>query len=190
MTDSKPHIGIVETSDLAFIVDEFCAEIESDTLIVKREQRDELIVNTSLETEFAETLIAIFLCIYFREFLKAAAKDHYNVIKGALARLSKKLFHKEKDTAIVRSDKITRPELHSILFSILAEVDGCRVKFIFKTQSSEKEYVATAEAALNFLKTYYSGEDLEKYQPIVKATNSHTQIVVAYDYNSDSLYLV
>ena len=192
MAASEPHIGIVGISDFANIVDEFCANIESDTLVFERRQRDDPIVNFSFETIDSETLVVIyFLAKFGAELATEIGKGVISgVLTGALMTFTKRLFHREKDTSIVTLRDSTRPPLYSVLFSMCANIDGCSVKFVFRTQCSEEEYAATGQAVLIFLETHYSGKTLEKYQPIVTAANGRKHIVVAYDYSSDSLYVV
>ena len=191
MTDDRPHIVLFDTtSDSSIFVDEFHNDIRSDGLTVGRERREEAPVYSALEINDLPTLIMVGFVAYFTAFLVQTAKDHSIILTGALKQLARKLFQKEKDTAIVQSNKITRPALYSILFSIWARADKCTIKFVFKTKCSETEYVSTVQAILKFLKTYYSGENLDEYASIVEAINTHTQIVIAYDHDSNSLYLV
>lgn len=191
MTDDRPHISLFDTTpDASAFVDEFHDDIRSDGLTVGRERREEPPVYSAVETIDLPTLIMVGFGAYFTAFLVQTGKDHSIILTSALKRLARKLFQKEKDTAIVQSGKIERPALYSVLFSIWARADKCTIKFVFKTKCSEIEYVSTVSAILKFLEMYYSGESLDEYAPIVEAINTHKQIVVAYDHGSNSLYLV
>ena len=192
MTDVRPHIRLFDTtSDLASLTDDFHSDIRSEGLIIHRVHQEEPPVYNAIELNDLPTLIMISISsIYFSAFLKRAGEDHFIITKRALARLAKKLFRRERDTAVVGSGKITPPALYSILFSIWTKAGKCRVKFVLKTRCSEIEYVSTVKAILKFLEIYYSGGFAEEYELIVDAISTQTQVVIAYDYDSDSLYLV
>lgn len=189
MVDNQNHIGLLGTGKLSSSVREFQKEIRFDGLAINRIHRDEWPVYAGLEVYLPTLVLLVIGSAYFRSFLQQAGKDHSIILTRALERFLTKLFHREKDAAIVSKDKTTKPD-YSILFSVWAEVNRCRIKFIFKTRCSEEEYAATGVAALEFLNEYHTGGDLAKYRAIIDATDNHTQIVVAYDYDSDSFYLL
>lgn len=179
------------TSNLNVSTDGFLDDIRSKELVVERVQRDEPLVYAAIETTDLPTLICLWIfSTYFSGFLKKAGETHYSKLEGGLKRLSQELFHKEKDTAIVGPGKIERPAEYSILFSVWTKAGNCSVKFAFKTLCSEKEYVATVGAILEFLSTYHTGGDTEQYLSIMEAINNCSHVVIAYDYESDSLYLL
>ena len=189
MVDNQTHISLLGTGELSLSVKEFQDEIGYNGLTVKRRHRDEWPVYAGLEAYLPTLVLLVIGSAYFRSFLQQAGKDHAVILTRALERLSKKLFHREKDAAIVGRDKTNKPD-YSFLFSVWASVNKCTVKFIFKTRCSEEEYAATGIAAIEFLNEYHTGGNLAKYRAIIDATEDHTQIVVAYDYDSDSLYLL
>ena len=193
MVDDQLHIGIFDSnSDLAIFADEFKAAVETDNLRIQRIHREEPPVMMALEPDWLPTLVAIWISkTYFSAFLKQSGKDHSKILTQALINLSRKMFHREKDTAIVNTGgKMTRPKLYSILYSIWNEADKCRIKFVFNTKHSEQEYISNMKAVLRFLEAFYSDNLSTGNEPIVDAINKNTQIVVAYDSDSDSLYLV
>ena len=189
MVDNQNHISLLGTGELSSSVREFQNEIRYDGLTINRKHRDEWPVYAGLEVYLPTLVLLVISSAYFRSFLQQAGKDHSIILTRALERFSKKLFHREKDAAIVSRDKTTKPD-YSILFSVWSEVNKCSIKFIFETRCSEEEYAATGVAALRFLNEYHTGVNLAKYRAIIDATDDHTQIVVAYDYDSDSLYLL
>ena len=193
MADKVRHIGIMDSvSELSSIVDGFHTDIKTNGLVVERIHRDGPPIYSTIELSDLPTLIAVWIFgTYFTEFVKQAGKDHSKSLTDAISRLSKELFHQEKNIRIVSAHKPPRsPKSYSILFSICADVDQCKITFLFKTQCSVDEYESTARAALRFLKTYYTEKDKSEYQAIVDAIGPQTKLRVAYNYNSDSLYIV
>ena len=192
MADHRPHIGLLEnTSDLTVFTDGFLDEIRSKALVVERVKREDPLVYAAIEINDLPTLIGLYIfSTYFTGFLKKAGEAHYSKLERGLRRLSKELFRRERDTAIVGSGKIERPDEYSILFSVWTKAGDCKVKFAFRTQCSEKEYISTAGAILDFLSTYHAGNDPAQYRSIIDAINTNSQVMIAYNYESDSLYIV
>ena len=189
MADNQNHIYLVGTGELSSSVKEFQDEIRDDGLAIRRTHRDEWPVYAGLEVYLPTLVLLVIGSAYFRSFLQQSGKDHSIILTRALGRLSRKLFRREKDAVRVSRDRTTKPD-YSMLFSVWTDVNKCKVKFIFKTGCSEEEYASTGAAALSFLNDYYTGRNLKKYRAIINATHDQTQIVVAYDYDSDSLYLL
>ena len=188
-----PDIGLLENApELTEVLDNFYGEIYSDTLVIKREQRGDPLVYAAIELSDLPTAIVIAVfSTYFSTLAKNAAETHYPKLEGALIRLTEKLFHKEKDVVVVQSKKIERDRSeYSTLFSILTNADKCRVKFVFRTECSKSEYVATARAILDFLSAYHGGENSSDYPDIVDAIQSRSRVVIAYDGDSEALYVV
>ena len=108
MAEDRPHIGLLESSlELTAFTDEFHEGIRFNGLVVEREQRDDPLVYAAIEPHDLPTIIVIWLAsTYFTEFVKKISGSHFSILERELTRLAKKLFHREKDTAIVRSGEI------------------------------------------------------------------------------------
>ena len=192
MVDDQLHIGIIDSNfHLAGVVDEFQAAVETQNLCIQRTHSDEPQVMMTLG-DWLPTIVAIWISKkYFSAFLKQSGQDHSKILTQALVDLSRKMFHREKDAVIVRAGgKTAQAELYSILYSILTVAHRCTIKFVFNTKHSEQAYVANSKAVLKFLEAFHSDNLSTKYTPIVDAIYKNEQIVVAYNSDSDSLYLV
>ena len=185
MAEQPPDIRLLEqSSKLTALMDEFHDDIRSEELVVERVQRDEPPVYMAIELP---TLIVIWISA---PFLKRVGEELCVILEPALRRLSEKLFHREKDTAIVGSTGIQRPEEYSILFSILTEAGNCRVKFAFTTRRSKSNYVSTPRVILEFLSTFHAGRYPRRYRAIIDAINTRSRVTIAYDGDKDSLFVV
>jgi hypothetical protein len=83
---------------------------------------------------------------YFESFLKEAGKDHYHLLKKALARIWHKLFSKEKiiSISIITSGKAPKKgddDPYSIAFSIIYPIAPKTIlKFLFHNDNSISDY--------------------------------------------------
>lgn len=185
MVEQSPDIRSVEQgSKLTALMDEFHDDIHSDELVVERLIRDEPPVFMALDLP---TIIVIWISA---PFLRRVGEELCVILEPALRRLSEKLFHREKDTAIVGSKGVQQPEEYSILLSILTEVGNCRVKFAFNTKHSKSNYVSTPRVILEFISAYSSGRYPRKYRAIIDAINTRSRVTIAYDGDKDSLFVV
>ena len=199
MAEDRPHIGLLESSlELTAFTDEFHEGIRFNGLVVEREQRDDPLVYAAIEPHDLPTIIVIWLAsTYFTEFVKKISGSHFSILETRTDEISQEAVSQRKGYRycsirrdIVRSGEIQRPSEYSILFSIWTKAGDCRIKFAFKAQDSEKAYAATAEAILDFLSNYHTGGNSALDRYIIDAINANSQITIAYDCDSDSLYLV
>ena len=146
------------------ILDQFCCDLEAESLDFRRQALPSGEPQGSLDTLLFLTAIAFFLFKpYFDSFLKEAGRDHYVMLRKALKSLWSRLFGKNANfQAVILTPRGEVKSKHSFLFSIYAEINnGRKVKFLIREGCSEDEYVAGIDAFLNLIESYYSNVPYE-----------------------------
>ena len=139
------------------ILDQFCCDLEAESLDFRRQALPSGEPQASQDTLFLTAIVFLLLKPYFDGFLKEAGRDHYVILKKALKSLWRRLFGKDVNFRVVMLTPSGEVESkHSFLFSIYAEINnGRKVKFLIREGCSEDEYVAGIDAFLNLIESYY-----------------------------------
>ena len=88
VVDTKPHIALLHHSEVpAALLDEFCANVNVDSLRLERVSRPEPSPQMSIEWLAFPAIAILLLKPYFDSFLKEAGRDHYYGLKKALKSL-------------------------------------------------------------------------------------------------------
>lgn len=165
MPNDNSHIALIRHDRVpARLLDEFCADINVESLNLERISRADPGPQMGIEW-LAFPAIALFvLKPYFESFMKEAGKDHYLVLKEALQALWGRLFSKDRDFRVAAVTVSGEKKLkYSMLFAIYTTVDdGHLLKLLIREDCSEEEYFASIEAFLNFVESYHSQEPKEK----------------------------
>lgn len=152
------HLALIYDEQVpSSILDQFCCDIEANSLDVRRHSLLSGKPQGSLDTLFLTAIAFFVFKSYFDGFLKEAGRDHYVILKKALKSLWSQLFSKEVNfqVAILTSRGEVKSK-HSFLFSIYVEINnGRKVKFLIREGCSEDEYVAGIDAFLALIESYY-----------------------------------
>ena len=194
MLDDNSHIALIHHEQVpASLLDEFFANVNADSLNLKRISRPEPGPQAGIEW-LAFPVIAVFLLKpYFEGFMNEAGRDHYVVLKKALKALWEKLFSNNRDfrVAIVTVSGEKKLE-YSMLFAIYTIVDnGHLMKLLIREDCSEDEYTASIDAFLSFVESYHSRKPDEKQAIDLGCEEKIGRVtLVEYDGETKSLRLV
>lgn len=160
MTET-PHIGITCTDGTP---PEHLAEFESDVAASGLRVRVESVLQRGVFAgveDWMPTLVVVWISkAYFDAFLKEAGKDHYHVLKKALAKLYKRFASPEVNARVAvyaSKGKVKAIRKYSILYSIYAEAEsGLHMKLLMPCEQTEEEYVEMLTAFLTFLDNFHA----------------------------------
>ncbi len=161
MDGEKPHLALIYDEQIpSELLEQFCGDIEAQSLDFQRMPRPSEGFQASLEWLAIPAVAFFLLKPYFDGFMKEAGKDHYVILKKALAGLWSRFFSKDRGIRVVviasPPEKVERQ--YSQLFSIYVEIkNGRRVKFLIREDCSEDEYAEGIDAFLNLIDSYHSG---------------------------------
>ena len=184
---SLPDIGLryiesLESDSFA----EFGRELAIDGLDVRVESTPDPEPYAGIEW-LLPTAIFVFLGkSYFDGFLKEAGKDHYQVLKKAIQKVSSKFFGKDAPKGkIVLSSGKARSETpkYSIIYSVMAQLGGnLRVKLLIQSDFDTSLSYEAQEAFLAFLSSVYDGTfNVDSVKGISDAKPISNMLLLAYD---------
>ena len=175
------------------ILDQFCSDIEADSLELRREIQPPKGFHAGLETLLLPAVALLLLKPYFDGFLQEAGKDHYVALKKALKTIWFHFFGKSDPVRMLRvtADGVKEAE-HSLTFAIYAEIDdGRRVKLLFPAECSEDEYDAAIGAFLELLAVYHlSARGTPARSSLDEEKDYWNHILVEFDRNTGSLRIL
>ena len=194
MLDDDSHIALIHHDRVpAIILDEFCENVNADSLNIKRISRPEPGPQAGLEWLAFPVIAVLLLKPYFDGFMKEAGKDHYHILKNALKELWGKLFSREHNFRVAIVTVSGEKKLkYSMMFAIYASVDNDQlVKLLIREDCSEDEYPESIDAFLNFVESYHSRKADEKKLVVLDSKENGGKItLVEYDRNKKSLRMV
>jgi hypothetical protein len=123
---------------------------------------------------------------YFDGYLKEAGKEHYHVLKNAIASLWGSFFGEDRTVRgclVTSRGKTPRDQKYSITISLMAEADaGLQFKLLFDDESSAEELNLAVACFLKFLEEYYEGSlDPANQVRLAGARAVGRTILLAYD---------
>ncbi|TDK31011.1 hypothetical protein [Luteimonas terrae] len=142
------------------------------------------------------TAVVVFLGrSYFDAFLKEAGKDHYQVLKSALLKVSARFFGKDAPQGrVVFTKGKVESEIprYSIFYSIVAQVgDGLRVKLLLQSDFDATLCNEAQTAFLGFLSSLYDGTlDVESIKGLAHAVPVSSTLLLAYNSTEKSLEVI
>lgn len=173
------------------IFKEFLEEIESDGLNIRVEETPEPEVFATFEWFIPTAIIAFIGKAYFEEFLKEMGKDHYNLLKFSLAKLTKKTISQPRIEPILisTSGKVSKNNPFSMAYSIMAEgADGYRFKLLIPKYSPEIDYEKIVLKFMDFIAEYHAvGKKSDASQQINKSGAPSGTILVFYNPEIDAI---
>lgn len=96
--------------------------LEEAGLNVEVHKRDQSGPFASLDWIIPTGFALVFLKPYYETFLKKAAEDHYEVLKGITKRLYKKAIHPENEYKIVSMSGVEKETIFTMQFSVQHEM--------------------------------------------------------------------
>ena len=194
MIEEDTHIALLcHEGTPPYLLDEFCATVNSDALDFRRIVRPEPGPQAGIEL-FAFPAIAVFLFeAYFRGFMTEAGKDHYLLLRKALKMLWQKLIAKNRDVRVAMITMSGEIKLeYSMLFAVYATSDkGQLIKLLIREDCSQDEYAASIDAFLNFLELHHAAIAAQQQKPDLHVEHSDSGItLVEYDGASKCLRIV
>lgn len=133
------------------IISDFVKEaknLEIKLFIDKEKESNFVLPMPTIETMVSTGIFILLVKPYLQTLLTEAAKDHYELLKNALKKLTNKIFKREKNQFKYRNEKPL-----SITFET---VDGKRVQFILHEEKSPEIYKCAIDKLFEIIKSHYS----------------------------------
>lgn len=189
------HIGISHPPELSGVLDEFAASISHPKLILLQDQRPRPGPFAGLEWLVPTAVIVYITKPYFESFLNEAGRDHYQVLKKALAKLSARFTGPDAPVARVyfSNGKVKSPEpRYSLTYSVVAEIgDGLRAKLLLQTTFTADQCNEALSSFLHFLDSLHDGTlDVTTVAGLSDAKPAGRMLLLAYDPASKALMVV
>lgn len=123
---------------------------------------------------FIPTVIAAFVGkAYFEEFFKEMGREHYQILKQALIKLTKKSINQPRlePTLMTTSGKVNQNNPYSMAFSIMAEAnDGYRFKLLLPKYTEKFSYDLAVAMFMEFIADYHLlGVNSKAHHEILKS---------------------
>lgn len=191
-----PHIGISCIEDLLDeSIDEFSDLIRRDGLKVKSEARPEEGAAAGLEWLLPTAIFVFIGKSYFDAFLKEAGKEHYHLLKKALAKLTARWTGPAAPTVRVYFSKgkaessIPR---YSLLYSVMAQLTGrMSVKLLIQGSFTAEECNRAVNCFLEFLESFHDGTlDPASVKGLAQAKPIGRMLLLAFDAETNTLEVV
>lgn len=157
----KPDIGIIfdeRVPDELF--KEFETSIKANGLNLMVEPREPTGPMACAEWFMFPLIFAFIGKSYFDGFLKEMGKDHYQLLKGQLSALTKRVMHTPKiEPVLISSDgKTSSKNPFSLAFSIHAEAEnGYTFKLMVPKSATGNDYSLMVNRFMEFLSDYHLG---------------------------------
>jgi hypothetical protein len=191
-----PHIVITYLDELPVEpFSEFTQDVEYEGLDLVSESRPNPGPVASLELLLGTAAFAYLAKPYFEGFLQEAGKDHYQIVKSALSRLSARLIgpNAPKDQLVYYVGKVAAPKpKYSMTFSIVGELDnGIKVKLLLESDLNDVQTEAAISAFLDFLYSTHNGTlDNSSVEGLADAKPVAMKLLIAFDHNEQSLKVI
>jgi len=164
---------------------EFADSLRANSINVHLEERPPLgplagVVWTML------TGAAVFIASsYFGGILKEIGKDHYELLKRALAKVTQKTMETERIEPVLigTGGKLSQTDPFSMAFSVWAETPGGRtIKLLIPKKTGEVDYTAVTNAFLDFIaRCYDEGEGVLAETGFDITRRGGSPVTVAYN---------
>lgn len=186
----KPDICVLfEESISSELFEDFENNVKTEGLKLVVESREPSGPMACIEWFLLPVVAACISKSYFDGFLKEMGKDHYQLMKESLSKLTKKVIHTPRIEPVLFSTKgkIATHNPFSLAFSILAEAeDGYTFKLLIPKLNSNDDYGLIANRFMDFLSDYHAGlKTLESIGYISEGQRPISNIIFVH-YNSDN----
>lgn len=193
---SPPDIGLIYVESLengSFA--EFGRDIATDGLDVRIESTPDPGPYAGIEWLLPTAVLVFLGKSYFDGFLKEAGKDHYQVLKKALQKVSSKFFGQgapKGRTVFTRGKVKSETPKYSIIYSVMAQLDDdLKVKLLIQSNFDPNLTYEAQEAFLDFLSSVYDETfTADSVKGISEAKPISNMLLLAYDPSEKKLVVV
>ena len=196
MQGSAPQIGLLHIESIPVdTFTEFEVALRADNLNLRVESRPDPGPYAGVEWLIPTAVFVYISKSYFDAFLKEAGKDHYQVLRSAISRLSGKYFGKDapRGRMVFTAGKAEAENpRYSIFYSVVADLgDGFRVKLLLQSDLSVDACNEAQGAFLDFLDAANDGTlDRSSIKGLIGAKPIGQTLLLAYDLESKALEVV
>lgn len=190
------HIGLSYPPELpAEAREEFAAAINHPKLVVMQEERPRPGPFAGLEWFLPTAIIVYIAKPYFESFLTEAGRDHYQLLKKALSKLSARFTGPSAPVArIYLSDgKLKSPApKYSLTYSVVGEIGtGLRAKLLLQVTLTAEQCDEAVAAFLHFLDALHDGTlDASAIAGLSDARPVGRMLLLTYDLTAKALIVV
>lgn len=193
---SVPDVGLIfieSFEDPSFA--EFSRDLSAEGLDVRIESRPDPGAYAGIEWLLPTAVVVFLGRSYFDAFLKEAGKDHYQLLRKALMKVSKRFFSKGTPQGrVIFTPGKAESEIprYSLSYSVIAEVgDGLRVKLLLRSDL-DAELCNEAQASfLKFLSSAYDGSlDVSSVRGLARAVPLNNTLLLAYNHEDRLLEVI
>lgn len=181
----KPTLAVVYQSGMpAAPFEEFADKVNGETLTVALEAREAQGPYAGIMWTMMTAGAVYIASNYFGGMLKELGKDHYLVLKGALAKLTEKTMELPRIEPVLFSSagKVGQDDPFSMGFSVWAELpNDRRVKLLIPKTAVDVEYHKITDAFLDFVKRCHEEGDGALEETGFELSHRSNPITVAFD---------
>ena len=191
---TNSHLGLRHHPKIpSEVLDNFCREVEAESLEIRRSQVSYSTPLASLELFLVPALAIYLFKDYFRGFLQEAGKDHYQILKKSLKRLWFPWVSNDNEVriALLSADGETKTE-YSLRFSIYVQIRNKRtVKLLLRETCSREEFEFSIDAFLRLIEAYQEEGSENLLEIDLDAEQDHAgHIFVVFDSQTEALRVV
>jgi hypothetical protein len=181
-----PHIGFeyADSIDPLFL-DDFRKKVYSNSIVTVEEKRPGNPVYMTVEW-FIPTVVVLFVTkLYFETFIKEIAKDHYEILKDAIAELANKSKKNISVTLIASGEgKLGKEKIFTSAFSFIyiAQDVKTNFKFLYREGATDEQITEATSFFLDLLKEYNENIEESKLNSMLsKLTRKSSTIIICYN---------
>lgn len=185
------HLDMIAESNFA----EFEATLRAEGLDLRIESRPDPGPYAGIEWLIPTAVVVFLGKSYFDSFLKEAGKDHYQILRSAISKLSIKFFGKDAPKGRIVFTKGKAESEHprySIFYSVIADLgNGYKVKLLLQSEFDAELCQEAQEAFLDFLSSAHDGTlNPESVKGLIGADPISQMLLVAYNPAEKSLEVI
>lgn len=160
---SVPHVGISWIEGMpSDAIDAFSDDIQHVLLEIRRESREQESPFAGFEWLIPTAVVVFIGKAYFESFLKEAGKDHYDILKKALAKLTAKFTGSQAPQARLyfsEGKAISPIPKYSLVYSVLAELGGgYSAKLLIQSDLTPEDCNLAVDRFLEFIESLHAGK--------------------------------
>ncbi|MEQ8797984.1 MAG: hypothetical protein RJQ08_07240 [Salinisphaeraceae bacterium] len=196
MRKTKPHIGIQYLRKLPHKpIQEFAGEISHPNLEYLEDAQSEFGPYAGLEWLLPTAVVLYIGRPYFKAFLTEAGKDHYQILRTAVVKLSQKYIGK----SVAKLHSISAggkgggaTGTYSLIYSIIIELNqGLRFKLLIEEDLSPEQVELATAALLDCAKAFHNESELPVPIEGLKFVKPFSgTILINYNFESDHFVII
>lgn len=163
---------------------DFSDALSNDELFVQLEERPSSGPLAGIMWMMMTQAAVFFAASYFGGMLKELGKDHYEILKKSLARLTDETMNlpKIEPTLIGTSGKLQEGDPISMAFSVWAQLPNSRAtKLLIPKNTGKVDYSSATDAFLDFVADCHERGELALFEAGYDISKKGNPITVVYD---------